>query len=136
ILASSAATSAMTEAKYPKAVALDAADNTDAAIALWLELAADPSDIFGAKSAYEAAEALHEKGDDKKALDTARSFVQSGSPHRYWVARGFILLSDIYTAQGKKFEAREYLEALRDNYPGTEADIFMMIDSRLSNEKQ
>lgn len=136
ILASSAATSAMTEAKYTKAVALDADDNTDAAIALWLELAADPSDIFGAKSAYEAAEALHDKGDDKKALDTARSFVQSGSPHRYWVARGFILLSDIYTAQGKKFEAREYLEALRDNYPGSEADIFMMIDSRLSNEKQ
>ena len=57
----------------------------------------------------------------------------SGTPHSYWLARGFILLSDIYAAQGKKFEAREYLNALRENYPGSESDIFMMIDSRLSS---
>ena len=43
-------------------------------------------------------------------------------------------MSDIYSAQGKDFEAREYLEALRENYPGGETDIFMMIDARLNKE--
>ena len=30
------------------------------------------------------------------------------------------------------FEADEYLRALRENYPGTETDIFNDIDSRLA----
>ncbi|MDE6467433.1 MAG: hypothetical protein K2L28_00880, partial [Muribaculaceae bacterium] len=76
-----------------------------------------------------------DSGKNKRALDVAQKFVKSGSPQRYWVARSFILISDILEAQGKKFEAKEYLEALRDNYPGTEPDIFMMIETRLSDEK-
>ncbi|MBP2691920.1 MAG: hypothetical protein J6B44_08890, partial [Muribaculaceae bacterium] len=66
-----------------------------------------------------------------KAKDTVEKLTASGTPHSYWLARGFILLSDIYASQGKQFEAREYLNALRENYPGNESDIFMMIDSRL-----
>ena len=67
----------------------------------------------------------------EQALAAVQAFTGSGSPHAYWVARGFILQSDIYRKMGKDFEAREYLEALRDNYPGTETDIFMMIEERL-----
>lgn len=122
------------EAAFTKACALEAEEKTDQAIEMWQSLAANPAEEFGAKSAYRAAEALYESGKNAAARKQAQEFVQSGSPHRYWVARGFILLSDIYKAEGKTFEAREYLEALRDNYPGDEADIFMMIDSRL-NEK-
>ena len=48
------------------------------------------------------------------------------------MARGFILLSDVYAKQGDNFKAREYLESLRSNYPGKEAEIFDMIDKRLS----
>ena len=45
-------------------------------------------------------------------------------------------MSDIYAAQGKIFEAREYLNALRSNYPGSESDIFDMIDTRLAKLKK
>lgn len=135
IIASSAGAAAGTEAKFTKASALQDAGDNDAAIAMWLEMSADTADLFGAKSAYEAADALHDAGKDKKALEIAQKLTRSGSPHRYWVARAFILISDIYAAQGKNFEAKEYLEALCDNYPGSETDIFMMIDSRLG-EKQ
>lgn len=135
IMASSASASALSEAKYTKALSLDARGETDDAVALWLEMSSDTSDLFGAKSAYGAAQTLYDEGKNKQALDVAQKFVKSGSPHRYWVARGFILISDIYTAQGKTFEAREYLEALKENYPGSEADIFMMIESRLSDDK-
>lgn len=64
-------------------------------------------------------------------MRVASDLVASGTPHAYWLARGFIIISDLYAAQGKKFEAREYLDALRQNYPGTESDIFMMIEERL-----
>ena len=39
--------------------------------------------------------------------------------------------SDILRKQGKDFEANEYLKSLQSNYPGTEADIFQMIEQRL-----
>ncbi len=135
IIASSAGPGEMSEAKFTKAAALDAAGNTNAAIELWEEMADNTADIFGAKSAFEAADALHRINENSKALKAAKKFVQSGSPHRYWVARGFILLSDIYSDTGKDLEAREYLEALRDNYPGSEPDIFMMIEQRLADKK-
>ena len=57
--------------------------------------------------------------------------INSGTSHTYWLARAFIVLSDVYAAEGKSFEAREYLQSLRENYPGKEPDIKEMIDKRL-----
>lgn len=124
------------EATFVKACMIEAQGNRQKAIDVWHTLADKTESIYGIKSAYHEAEALFELGRNAKALAATQALVQSGSPHRYWVARGFILLSDIYKAQGNEFEAREYLEALRENYPGTETDIIMMINSRLnpSNE--
>ncbi len=59
------------------------------------------------------------------------ALIDANPPHNYWLARGFILLSDILRSQGSDFEADEYLRSLRQNYPGTESDIFRMIDERL-----
>lgn len=123
------------EAKFTKACALEADGKVDEAIALWQSGAANTSELYGAKSAYRAAEALFESGKNKQALSAAQKFVKSGSKQRYWVARGFILLSDIYKANGNKYEARQYLEALRENYPGDETDIKMMIESRLNDNE-
>lgn len=126
----------LAEARFTKACALDAQENSSAAIEIWQDLAENPADIFGAKSAYHAAEALFESGKHEQARKTVEKFVKSGSPHKYWIARGFILLSDIYASEGKTFEAREYLQALRDNYPGKETDINLMIESRLNPAKE
>ena len=57
--------------------------------------------------------------------------IEANPPHDYWLARGFILLSDLLRRKGDTFEADEYLKSLKRNYPGTEADIFLMIDERL-----
>lgn len=37
-----------------------------------------------------------------------------------WVARGFLLLSDIYLASGNEFQARETLKSIIENYKGPE----------------
>ncbi len=58
-------------------------------------------------------------------------FTDAGTPHEYWLARGFIILADAYSGLGKDYLAREYLNSLRDNYPGEEEDIADMIASRL-----
>ncbi len=66
---------------------------------------------------------------------TADALINANPPHAYWLARGFIVLSDALRAQGNGFEADEYLRSLKSNYPGTEAEIFDMIDSRLKQQQ-
>ena len=106
------------------------------AIELWQELADDPMSEIGAKSAFFAADALNESGRSEVALQRAKALTASGTPYHYWVARAFILTSDILRDREKDFQAREYLQALRQNYPGTETDIFDMIDTRLNSPKE
>lgn len=36
----------------------------------------------------------------------------------YWIAKGFILLADIYVAHGNNFQAEQTLQSVIDNYPG------------------
>lgn len=40
------------------------------------------------------------------------------SSHQYWLAKGFILLSDIYVIQGNTFQAKQTLQSIIDNYEG------------------
>ncbi len=133
LLSSTAASSSLdvNEIKFMRGMANDHLGNHSKADADWEELAKNLSDIYGAKSAYYLGASLLERGDLKKAHDVADRLISSDTPHQYWLARGFILYSDILRKQGKTFEADEYLKSLKSNYPGTEADIFQMIDSRL-----
>lgn len=94
-------------------------------------LADDPQSLPGAKASYHLAQDLFDSGDLDDALKQVSRLIDSNTPHEYWLARGFILQSDIKRRQGRTFEAEELLRSLRENYPGTEADIFQSIDSRL-----
>lgn len=60
------------------------------------------------------------------------NFIDQSTPHAYWLARGFILLSDVYVAMDKKLDARQYLLSLQQNYHADD-DIENMIESRLNN---
>lgn len=122
-----------TEAAFSRGLAMSMDGETEGAITVWTELAAVPDDLYGAKAAVYAADALNALQRYDEAVKTADKFVNSGTPHTFWLARGFIALSDAYAGQKRDFEAREYLNALKENYPGTEAEIFDMIEERLEN---
>ncbi len=124
------------EAIFSKALALSETGKAAEARDLWASIAPMTDDLYGAKSALYLAQNYFDNGMTDKAKTAVEALTGSGTPHSYWLAKGFILLSDIYASQGKPFEAREYLNALRENYPGNEADIFMTIDSRLSSLQQ
>lgn len=119
------------EATFVRAIALNEAGKTAEARKLWKSLSSKTDNLYGAKSAYYLGESQYEAKEYDAAMKTAQALTSSGTPHKYWLARGFILMSDIFAAQGKEFEAKEYLRALKENYPGSESDIFEMIDSRL-----
>lgn len=133
ILNSSAAPGAdLTEATFSRAMYLaNDSTTTNQALELWQSVAGRTDELYGAKSAYCAAETLFALGNNDAALEAARALASSRSPHQYWIARAFILQADILSAQGNGREAREYLRALINNYPGSETDIRVMAQERL-----
>ncbi|MBD5235701.1 MAG: tetratricopeptide repeat protein [Barnesiella sp.] len=122
------------EAIFTHADALYNTGDTKTAIAEWTDLSADLNDINGTKALFRIAQSQFDNKDLKAARRTAEQLIDSDTPHNYWLARGFILISDINRAEGNNFEADQYLISLRDNYPGTETDIFKMIQDRLNTK--
>ncbi len=131
LLASSAANVDVDNVQFFRGLAFDRLGRADEAYELWLPLSKDPSTLAGSKSAVYMIESLVSAGNDARAEKIANDFIDVGSPHNYWYARGFIAYSDILRRQGKTFEANEYLKALKSNYPDSDPDIFDMIESRL-----
>ena len=63
-------------------------------------------------------------------------YIEVSTPHAYWLARSFVLLSDVYMKLGRNLDAKQYLLSLQQNYQAND-DIEQMIESRLKKlEKQ
>lgn len=117
------------------AEALSHLGRTEQARQLYTSLAGNTESLAGAQAAVTLAQMDYDQRDYAAAEQRMLAFTDAGTPHQYWLARGFILLADAYTALGNKTLAQEYLESLRENYPGSETDIFEMIDKRLNRKK-
>lgn len=123
------------EVTFSRAEAYYKSGNSKSAASDFATLSKDARNLYGAKSAYYLAEMQYNSGKLKDAEKTLNNFIDEGTPHQYWLAKGFILLADVYHKQGNNFEACEYLESLKSNYPGDESDIFDMIEERLAQWK-
>ncbi len=119
------------EAHRLRAKARMAMSMTQEALADWKAISADTRNEAGAEARYRTAEILFGNGDNGAAEAEVMSFIADGTPHSYWMARAFILLSDIYAADGKPDDARQYLLSLKQNYAADD-DIAQMIEERLA----
>ena len=75
---------------------------------------------LGAESAYHLAHLYFSKKEYKKAEKILFDLSDRYPNEVYWVAKGFILLADTYTATGNVFQARETLKSVLNNYPGAD----------------
>ena len=97
-------------------------------------LAQDTRTSYGAEAKYLAAQLMYNAGDYAAAEKEILNFIDQSTPHAYWLARSFILLSDVYVAMDKKLDARQYLLSLQQNYHADD-DIEGMIQERLEKLK-
>lgn len=124
----------MEEAELYEAQAMLKKD-TKNAVATLRNLASNPKSLSGAKAAVILGQHYLDSGDVGDAEKVLTAFTDEGTPHEYWLARGFIALADVYHTRGKDYLAIEYLKSLKENYPGKELDIHDMIATRLNKWK-
>lgn len=105
---------------------------SDKGIADLRQCATDTRYAQGAEAQFILADTFYKSKSYDKAIAQVTEFMKKGTSHEYWMARALIVLSDSYAAKGDKFSAKQYLESLKDNYKGGEADISEMVSSRLS----
>ncbi len=93
-------------------------------------VAKDVRTIQGAEAKYLISEAYFalEKLDESEA--TIISFASMNTPHPFWLAKSFLLLSDIYVERGDDFQAKQYLLSLQSNYK-VQDEIQDLITQRL-----
>lgn len=115
-----------------EANALARLNRNNEADAIYERLAGNPSSLSGSVAAVTLAERHIAARKYQEAFYEMSAFTEAGTPHSYWLARGFIALADACNGLGRRELAREYLSALRDNYPGNEHDILSAIQSRLN----
>ncbi len=123
------------EARYERSMALKNLNQLDKAAEDWKELSKDTRNVYGAESTYQLGQYYFDSGKEKEAEKLMLNFIETGTPHQYWMARGFVLLADVYLKLGDSFQAKQYLLNLRNNYQG-EDDIAGMIEDRLSKIKE
>ncbi len=97
-------------------------------------LAKDTRTLYGAEAKYLIAQLMYDTGDYAAAEKEVLDFIDQSTPHAYWLARSFILLSDVYVAMDKKLDARQYLLSLQQNYHADD-NIESMIQERLEKLK-
>ena len=119
------------ETKYRYAKALLTLGDNKAAEKQLSELAGDTRSIYGAEGKYLLAQLFFDQKRYTECEKEIFNYMETSTPHTYWLARSFILLADLYTAQERTTEARQYLLSLQSNY-NEDDDIKDMIAERLN----
>ncbi len=73
---------------------------------------------WGAEAKYYQALIAFNNKNDKKAEELIYQLSDQYSDFDYWVAKGFILLSDVYMVRNNSFQAEQTLKSIIDNYQG------------------
>ena len=123
------------EARYVRAKAYLHSKKANQALADLKVLAQDTRTTYGAEAKYLLAQLYYDQNEDQEAEKVLDDFAKNGTPHQYWLARGFILYADIYIRKGDYVQARVYLNSLKNNYQADD-DITNMIEDRLAQINQ
>ena len=120
------------EAIFMKAKANYSLNNFDEALADFRKTAWEVVSAEGAESKYRVAELLYKKDQVDESEKVILEFIDQKSPHQYWMAKMFLLLSDISVKKGDLLQARVTLESLRDYYTVRDDGILDEVRARLS----
>lgn len=118
------------EAAYNRAKAYIALGEDNLAINDLRQTSSQVRTASGAESKYLLAEIYFKTGDLDGSEAQIMEFASMNTQQQYWLARSFVLLSDIYVKRGDLFQAKQYLLSLKQNYR-TQDDVQTMVEDKL-----
>ncbi|MCX6302284.1 MAG: tetratricopeptide repeat protein [Bacteroidia bacterium] len=121
----------MRESVFMRAKANYSLNNFDEALSDFRKTATEVASIEGAESKYRVAELLFRKEQVIESEKVVNEFIDQNTPHQYWMARMFILLSDISVKKGDTLQARATLQSLKDYYTIDNDGILDEVKSKL-----
>ena len=121
------------EATFMSAKANYSLNNFDDALRDFRKVATEVTSIEGAESKYRVAELLNKKDKPAEAEKVISEFIDQKSPHKYWMARVFLLLADISIKKGDSLQARATLQSLKDYYTVDNDGIHDEVKAKISS---
>lgn len=121
------------EATFMSAKANYSLNNFDDALRDFRKVATEVTSSEGAESKYRVAELLYKKDQIAEAEKIITSFIDQNTPHQYWMARIFLLLTDISLKKGDTLQARATLQSLKDYYTVDNDGILDEVKAKLDS---
>jgi TolA-binding protein len=90
--------------------------NYDLALPGIKEAAVETKTAQGAEAKYLLAEIYFKQQNLVSAEKEVMDFIDKGTSFQFWLAKSFILLSDVYVAKKDDFQAKHTLQSLIENY--------------------
>ena len=100
------------------------------ALAEYRKVAKEVSSAEGAESKYHIIDILVQQNKLKEAEDEVFDFAAKNTPHQYWFAKSFILLSDIYVAKKDEFQAIHTLQSVIGSYESQDDGIIELATNK------
>ena len=119
------------EASYKLGKAYLETGDQEKAVEVLKAVARDVKNIEGAESKYLIAEVYFKKGQIDQSEKEILEFLDLNTTHQYWLAKAYILWSEIYLKRGDLFQAKATLQILKENYKKTDDGIISAVDEKL-----
>lgn len=120
-------------ASFQRARANYSLNNFDEALKDFRKVGTEVTSAEGAESKYMVAELLYRGGQPAESEKIVQDFIGQNTPHQYWMARMFLLLSDISIKKGDTLQARATLQSLRDYYSVEDDGILDEVREKLDS---
>jgi tetratricopeptide (TPR) repeat protein len=114
------------ETRFMKAKSLLSTDRQMLALNEFQVVAKEVKSAEGAESKFRVAEIYFSRKDYDSAEKEVINFSDKTTPHQYWMARSFILWSDIFVLKGNDFQAIQTLQSIIDYYENTDDGILLL----------
>ncbi|HLN55352.1 MAG TPA: tetratricopeptide repeat protein [Bacteroidales bacterium] len=121
------------EATFLNARANYSLSNFDEALKDFRKVATEVTSEKGAESKYMVAEILYRNGQAAESEKVVQEFINQNTPHQYWMARIFLLLSDLSLKKGDTLQARATLQSLKDYYSVDDDGIIDEVKGKLDS---
>jgi hypothetical protein len=92
----------------------------DSAFAEYQYVLKETKNVIAAEAKFNIALIQSQKKDLKKSKKTIFELADNFSAYEYWVAKGYILLADIYLIEKDNFQAKATLQSIIENYEGAD----------------